>query len=37
MWMVQIGDLACEEEQPHARVAELGELLPTLRSLALVS
>ena len=25
MWMVQIGDLACEEEQPHARVnAQIG-------------
>ena len=36
MWMVQIGDLACEEEQPHARVNALDELLPTLRSLALV-
>ena len=36
MWMVQIGDLACEGEQPHARVAALDELLPALRSLALV-
>ena len=36
MWMVQIGDLSCEEEQPHARVDALQELLPALRSLALV-
>ncbi len=36
MWMVQIGDLSCEGEQPHARVSTLAELVPALRALALV-
>lgn len=36
MWMVQIGDLAPEGEEPHARIDMLSELLPTLRALALV-
>jgi putative hydrolase of the HAD superfamily len=37
MWTVQIGDIACEDEQPHARIDALDELIPALRSLALVS
>lgn len=36
MWMVQIGDLAADGAEPHARIAALDELLPALRSLALV-
>ena len=36
MWMVQIGDLVCEDEQPHARIDTLAELVPALRTLALV-
>lgn len=36
MWMVQIGDLPPDGEEPHARIAALDELLPTLRSLSLI-
>ncbi len=37
MWMVQIGDIECTDEQPHARISSLDELVPTLRSLALLA
>jgi FMN phosphatase YigB (HAD superfamily) len=36
MWMVQIGDLAADGAEPHARINALDELLPALRSLALI-
>ena len=36
MWMVQIGDLAAEGAEPHARIGALDELLPALRSLGLI-
>lgn len=36
MWMVQIGDLEPDGAEPHARIDALGELLPALRSLALI-
>lgn len=37
MWMVQIGDIVCEDEQPHARIDRLDELVPALRSLSLIA
>jgi hypothetical protein len=37
MWMVQIGDIECTDEQPHARISSLDELVPALRSLALLN
>jgi putative hydrolase of the HAD superfamily len=36
MWMVQIGDLPPEGEEPHARIDALDELLPALRRLELI-
>jgi putative hydrolase of the HAD superfamily len=37
MWMVQIGDLPSEGEEPHARIDTLAELIPALRSLSLIT
>lgn len=37
MWMVQIGDLATENAEPHARIGALADLLPALRSLSLIA
>jgi putative hydrolase of the HAD superfamily len=37
MWMVQIGDLPPEGEEPHARIDTLDELMPVLRSLSLIA
>ena len=37
MWMVQIGDLPPDGEEPHARITALSGLLPALRSLALIA
>ena len=37
MWMIQIGDIVCADEQPHARIDRLDELVPALRSLSLIA
>ena len=37
MWMIQIGDIVCEDEQPHARINRLDELVPALRALSLIA
>jgi FMN phosphatase YigB (HAD superfamily) len=37
LWMVQIGDLASVDAEPHARIGTLPELLPALRGLGLLA
>jgi HAD superfamily hydrolase (TIGR01509 family) len=36
LWTVQLGDLAADGVEPHARISALGELVPALRALGLV-
>jgi HAD superfamily hydrolase (TIGR01509 family) len=36
LWTVQLGDLAADGIEPHARVGSLGEVVPALRELGLL-